>query len=178
LFEAADVQRLIAAISPNTAFFRNALAVSLLLSQAGRPPQQQEMIMHHMQEMIATHPSVQGNTNETLIRCIEECYSCAQTCYSCADACLAEESVDQLRQCIRLNLDCADLCLAAGTVGVRRTGTNEQVIAGTMQACAAACRVCAEECEKHASKHEHCRICAEHCRRCEQACSEAAKSVQ
>ena len=62
--------------------------------------------MHHMREMIATHPSVQGNTNDVLIRCIEECYSCAQTCISCADACLAEEMVEQLRQCIRLNLDC------------------------------------------------------------------------
>ncbi|PZR46774.1 MAG: four-helix bundle copper-binding protein, partial [Stutzerimonas stutzeri] len=66
--------------------------------------------MHHMQEMIATHPDVKGNTNDALIRCIEECYSCAQICTSCADACLAEEMVAQLRQCIRLNLDCADIC--------------------------------------------------------------------
>ena len=28
--------------------------------------------MHHMHEMIATHPQVQGNTNEVLIRCLEE----------------------------------------------------------------------------------------------------------
>jgi hypothetical protein len=70
-------------------------------------------VMHHMQQMISTHPQVQGNTNEALIRCLEECYSCAQTCISCADACLAEDMVDQLRQCIRLNQDCADLCLGA-----------------------------------------------------------------
>jgi hypothetical protein len=66
--------------------------------------------------------------------------------------------VNQLRQCIRLNQDCADPCLAAGTVGIRRTGSNEQVIAATMQACAVACRACAEECEQHADKHEHCRV--------------------
>src|SRR3546814_8024459 len=65
--------------------------------------------MHHMREMISSHPSVQGNTNDALISCIEECYSCAQSCTSCADACVAEEMVDQLRQCIRLNLDCADI---------------------------------------------------------------------
>ena len=38
--------------------------------------------MHHMQEMIATQSSVQGNTNEALIRCLKECYSCAQACIS------------------------------------------------------------------------------------------------
>ena len=36
--------------------------------------------MHHMREMIAAHPDVQGSTNDALIRCIEECYSCAQIC--------------------------------------------------------------------------------------------------
>lgn len=107
--------------------------------------------MHHMKEMIATHPDVKGSTNDALIRCLEECYSCAQTCTSCADACLAEEMVAQLRQCIRLNLDCADICLAAGSLGTRRTGSNEQALVAALQACAIACGLCAEECEKHAS---------------------------
>ena len=133
--------------------------------------------MHHMREMIAAHPDVRGNTNDALIRCIEECYSCAQSCTSCADACLAEEMVADLRQCIRLNLDCADLCIASGTIGTRRTGSNEQVIVATLEACAQACALCAEECERHASMHEHCRICAESCRRCEQACREAIQSI-
>lgn len=133
--------------------------------------------MHHMREMISTHPDVQGNTNDALIRCIEECYSCAQSCTSCADACLAEDMVDQLRQCIRLNLDCADVCVAAGNLATRRTGSNEQVILATLEACAQACSVCAEECEGHAGKHEHCRICAESCRRCEKACREAMQSI-
>jgi hypothetical protein len=134
--------------------------------------------MQHMQKMIASHPDVQGSTNDALIRCIEECYSCAQTCTSCADACLAEDKVAQLRQCIRLNLDCADMGLMAGTLGTRRAGSNEQVIVTAMQACAITCAKCAEECERHASMHEHCRICAEHCRRCEKACKEAAMSIR
>jgi hypothetical protein len=61
----------------------------------------------HAQQMIGTHPHVKGNTNDALIRCIEECFDCAQTCTSCADACLGESMVAQLTQCIRLNLDCA-----------------------------------------------------------------------
>ncbi|MXO76134.1 four-helix bundle copper-binding protein [Altererythrobacter aerius] len=133
--------------------------------------------MHHMHPMISAHPDVRGNTNDALIQCIEECYSCAQSCTSCADACLAEDMVDKLRQCIRLNLDCADICIAAGTLGARRTGSNEQVIVATLLACEAACRRCAEECERHASMHEHCRLCAEHCRRCEQACRQAIESI-
>lgn len=133
--------------------------------------------MNQIRSMIATHPDVDGNTNEALIACIEECFACAQTCISCADACLGEEMVDALRHCIRLNRDCADLCLVAGSLGIRRTGSNEPVIEATMQACALACARCAEECERHADKHEHCRICAKHCRRCEQACNEAARSI-
>src|SRR3546814_15288671 len=115
--------------------------------------------MHHMREMISSHPSVQGNTNDALISCIEECYSCAQSCTSCADACVAEEMVDQLRQCIRLNLDCADICVASGTIATRRTGTNEQVIVATLEACAEACRVCAEECGQNGRAPGGERVC-------------------
>ena len=52
------------------------------------------------QQMISTHPDVRGNFSDPLVRCIEECYDCAQVCTTCADACLAEEMVQQLRQCI------------------------------------------------------------------------------
>jgi len=127
--------------------------------------------------MISTHPHVRGNTNDDLIRCIEECLDCAQSCTSCADACLGEEMVAQLTQCIRLNLDCADMCAVAGTVGTRRTGSNEEVIVRVLAACEAACRLCAEECERHAEHMEHCRICAESCRRCEAACRDAIQSI-
>lgn len=131
----------------------------------------------HVQEMIRTHPHVQGNANEALIRCVEECYDCAQSCTACADACLGEQSVQQLTQCIRLNLDCADVCAATGALATRRTGSDEEIIRLMLQACEAACRVCGEECERHAGDHEHCRTCAESCRRCQQACQEAARSM-
>ena len=117
-----------------------------------------------------------GNTNDSLIRCIEECFDCAQSCTSCADACLGEEMVAQLTQCIRLNLDCADICSAAGHIASRRTGSNEPIIQRVLAACEEACRLCAEECERHADMHEHCRICAESCRRCEQACQAALQT--
>ena len=131
----------------------------------------------HAREIIRTHPQVQGNVNDALIRCIEECYACAQTCIACADACLAESAVQQMQQCIRLNLDCADVCVTTGAVATRRTGSNEEVIRSMLDACSTACGLCGEECQRHADQHEHCRICAEACRRCEQACQEALRSM-
>jgi hypothetical protein len=131
----------------------------------------------HVHSMISTHPHVQGNTNEALIRAIEECYDCAQVCTSCADACLGEDMVAQLTQCIRTDLDCADVCAATGAVASRRTGSNETVIKMMLEACAEACRICGEECDRHSDMHEHCRICAEACRRCEDACREAANTI-
>lgn len=131
----------------------------------------------HAREMISTHPDVRGNTNDDLIKCIEECLDCAQICAVCADACLGEkEHVQMLVQCIRLNLDCADVCRATAAVGARRTGTNEELISAMLKICAESCAKCAEECERHADMHEHCRICAESCRRCEDACNAAIKT--
>lgn len=128
-------------------------------------------------EMISTHPDVQGNTNDALIRCIEECYSCAQHCTSCADACLAEDGVAELRQCIRLDLDCADVCLLTGQIATRRTGANEEVVRSMLDACTLACKRCGDECESHAAEHDHCRICADACRNCENACREAQRTM-
>lgn len=128
-------------------------------------------------KMIETHPDMQGNMDKSLIECIEECFNCAQVCTVCADACLAEQQVDGLRQCIRLNLDCADICLAAGKAASRRTGSNEHVLRQMIRTCETACRICAEECEKHQDMHEHCRICAQTCRKCEEACRHALKDI-
>jgi hypothetical protein len=131
----------------------------------------------HAREMIGTHPAVQGQVNDALIRCIEECYSCAQTCTACADACLSERMVQQLTQCIRLDQDCADICAITGRIMTRRTGSDDEVIRRMLSVCAAACRLCAEECQQHAAMHEHCRICAESCRRCMEACQEVARGM-
>lgn len=132
----------------------------------------------HTHAMIAAHPQVRGNVNDALLRAIDACHDCAQTCTSCADACLAEPSVSELVQCIRLNLDCADLCSATAAVSSRRTGSNQQVIKLALAACQEACRLCAAECEKHGRHHEHCRICAESCRACERACRDADASIE
>jgi hypothetical protein len=134
-------------------------------------------VLMHARDIISTHPDVKGNISEALVRCIDECYACAPACTACADACVAEEMVQQLRQCIRLDLDCADVCAASGALASRRTGSNEQILRQMLQVCAAACQACGEECRRHAGHHEHCRICAEACRRCEQACQEAMQDV-
>ena len=80
----------------------------------------------HAQQIISTHPQVQGSTNEALIACIEACYDCSQACTACADACLGEKMVADMVQCIRTCLDCADACAATGQIASRRTGSNEQ----------------------------------------------------
>lgn len=130
----------------------------------------------HTQEIIGTHPDVKGQTNQALIRAIEECYDCGQSCITCADACVGEQEVAHLKQCIRLNLDCADISFTAATISTRRTGSNEALIRSMLETCVIACRLSAEECQKHAQSYEHCRICADACRSCEQACQQAVQS--
>jgi uncharacterized protein DUF326 len=131
--------------------------------------------VHHVTKILETHP--QATANETLARCIEQCFACALTCTSCADACLAEERVQELVRCIRLDLDCADMCEATGRLLTRQTSSVPQLTQNMLGVCAQACRTCAEECERHAQHHEHCRVCAEVCRRCEQACEDLLSSL-
>ncbi|WP_407178936.1 four-helix bundle copper-binding protein [Bradyrhizobium sp. STM 3562] len=131
----------------------------------------------HIREMISAHPDVKGNFSEPLIGCIEACADCAVTCTSCADACIAEASVADLKQCIRLNLDCADVCAMTAALASRRAGSDQEVLRSAIELCALACRLCAEECARHAQHHEHCKLCAEECRRCEEACVSAIRSV-
>ena len=124
-------------------------------------------------QMLDTYPRDVGLDRDLLVACIEACYDCADSCTQCADACLAEDSVQELTTCIRLNLDCADICATTGRVVSRRTGYDPTVTSAVLKACIEACRACADECEIHAAHGmEHCRICAEECRRCEQACGE------
>jgi hypothetical protein len=132
----------------------------------------------HIQAMIDSHPRVHTPTHEALGRFPELCFDCAETCAACADACLGEENVDDLRQCIRLNLDCADVCNATGSLGMRRTGSNDKAVELMLAACAEACRICGVECARHGIDHEHCRICASVCRECEQACVDALRTFE
>lgn len=133
---------------------------------------------HHVASMLETYPKDLGNIDrQKLAECIEACFECAQTCTACADACLAEDTVAELTQCIRLNQDCADVCATTGRVLSRQTGTNIDLNRVLLETCRTACRTCAEECEKHADMHAHCRTCAEACRRCEQACADLLASL-
>lgn len=124
----------------------------------------------HTNQMISSHPDVRGSINQSLIRCIDECHACAQACLSCADACLAENMVNDLRQCIRLNLDCADVCDVTAKLASRRTGSDEELLRDVLELCAQACERCAEECYQHAEMHRHCRICADACDGCAACC--------
>jgi hypothetical protein len=130
-----------------------------------------------VQEMIQTHPQPLSVDRDTLVRCIEECFSCAATYTSCADACLGEGRVQELVRCIRLNLDCADICDTTGRILTRQTGADVAVLRAAVEVCSQACRVCGEECERHAEHHEHCRVCAGECRRCEQACNDLLSTI-
>ena len=131
----------------------------------------------HVQQMTASHPALHGHADDALARCIESCFDCAQACTACADICLGEQSVTDLRACIRLNLDCADICAATGAIATRRTHTHVALLLPLLETCAGFCRLCAQECEKHADHHDHCRICAEACRACERACRQAAAGL-
>ena len=127
--------------------------------------------MTTVKDMMNTSPSDLGDIDrEALARCIQECDQCAQTCTACADACLAEERVEELLSCIRLDLDCADVCDITGRLLSRITGSRPDIAIAQLQTCAVACDACATECEQHAREHEHCRLCAEACRSCERAC--------
>ena len=125
--------------------------------------------------MLETYPAEINLDRAKLAATIDALIACSEACTACADACLGEGNVADLTQCIRLNLDCADICIVTGSVGTRRTGSNEEVIARQLEACAFACRACGDECRKHAKHHEHCRICADACQACLDACRKATQ---
>ncbi len=72
--------------------------------------------MAYAQPMLENHPWPGHVDRAALAECIEACVECAQSCSACADACLSEESVADLRKCIRLDLDCADVCDATNNI--------------------------------------------------------------
>jgi hypothetical protein len=126
-----------------------------------------------IRKMIALHPDVHGHVNQPLGDAVHHLMYCAKMCLSCADACAAEKM--DMRQCIRTCLDCSDVCEAAARLGLRRTGSNEEVLREMLEFCARVCDACATECEKH--DHEHCRLCAQMCRECAEDCRNAAASI-
>jgi hypothetical protein len=125
-------------------------------------------------KMIALHPDVGDDFNDTLATAARHAMFCGVMCTSCADACSAEPM--DMRQCIRSCLDCADVCEAAARLAVRRTGQNVETLRAMLEVCAHVCELCARECEKH--DHDHCILCAEMCRECARDCRAAVPTVQ
>ncbi|WP_413452867.1 four-helix bundle copper-binding protein [Georgenia phoenicis] len=128
-------------------------------------------------EMISSSPAQTGVDPELLARAIDALVACAQACTACADACLSEDSVAELRACIRSDLDCADVCETTARVLSRQTAYDADVTRAVLEACIQVCRACGNECASHAEHHEHCRICADACRACEQACSQLLAAI-
>jgi hypothetical protein len=122
-----------------------------------------------MRAMLSSHPAPDGGT-DVRSEAAAALADCAEYCSACADACLAEDSVAELRRCIRTDLDCADLCAAAARIVSRQTAGDASMFSSLLAACIESCERCAEECEAHADHHEHCRLCAQACRRCVEAC--------
>lgn len=123
--------------------------------------------------MIALHPQVGDDFNETLATAARHAMFCAEMCASCADACIAEPM--DMSQCVRSCLDCSDVCTATAQLAVRRTGHNPEALRALLDTCARVCELCAEECERH--EHGHCQLCAEMCRECMQDCRAAIPTV-
>ena len=129
--------------------------------------------MNHIESMLNAHPNRSRMESAAgYAAAINACLDCEQTCNSCADACIAEDKLQMLQRCIRLDLDCAAICNATATLLARAYDPDARVLRTQLQACLAACVACAEECERHAKSMEHCRICAEVCRICERACQQ------
>ena len=124
-------------------------------------------------KMIAAHPDVAGNLNESLATAVKHAMYCAAICNSCADACLAEEM--DMRQCVRTCLDCSDICDATSRIAARRTGSNEEALRAVLQACVRLCEICADECDQH--DNDHCRLCGEMCRECARDCEAALATI-
>ncbi|BCS53882.1 four-helix bundle copper-binding protein [Geobacter sp. SVR] len=120
-----------------------------------------------IETVLKSHPRKTLIELHSFVSCIEACIQCAETCTSCADACLAEERVQTLRKCIRLDLDCADICRTTARILTRQTEPEPQFMRILLDVCVTMCGLCARECETHAEMHRHCRICAEACRECE-----------
>ena len=126
-----------------------------------------------VRKMIALHPNVDGHVNQPLGDAVHHAMYCSKMALSCADACSAENM--DMSQCIRLCLDVSDICDATARLGLRRTGSNPQILRELLELCARACDECAAECERH--NHEHCKLCAQMCRECAADCRHAALSV-
>lgn len=89
---------------------------------------------------------------------------CVAACEHCATSCLAEEHVQHMAGCIRLDRDCADICALTARL-VARGSVHARHI---MKECIEVCQLCQNECAKH--NDDHCQQCAAACKACADAC--------
>lgn len=109
-------------------------------------------------------------THERHQAALQALYDCLAACEHCASSCLAEQDVQMLAECIRLDRDCADVC----ALTARYLARDSRFTGPLAQLCAQTCDACGAECRKHADMHDHCRACMEACERCAQACRQLA----
>jgi len=128
--------------------------------------------MKSVASVLSTHPFASASSfQNALIPALQHLAACIEACTSCADACLAEDTVVQLRRCIRLNLDCADICSTTSRILSRQTESVGDLLHAQLHACVLACGLCADECHHHRKMHEHCLHCEQCCRKCQEACN-------
>lgn len=134
--------------------------------------------MSVVQSMFRSHPH-QPEHPDIVSRCVDSCSQCVEICTACADACLAEDGVNHLLNCIRLNLDCAAVCQATVSVVTRSNKAgNRQPLEALLTTCIAFCRACARECSRHAQAHAHCKVCADACEECATLCTDMLSSLR
>jgi hypothetical protein len=127
--------------------------------------------MTETREMLEASPIAAPLDVSEVAAAIDACLACVQSCTSCADEDLAEDDVENMRQCIALCLNCVEVCDVTARLLSRPAHWNPFVIHRLLQACVRVCSDCAEECARHAHHHRHCAICERVCRVCVQACN-------
>ena len=114
---------------------------------------------------------------DVLGECIEACSLCEFACVSCADSCLGQDTLEPVRQCIRLNLDCADVCALTSHLVARALAAEPKLVQAQLEICASLCGACGRECRRLSLAHDQLTICAHACNHCEMLCREAAAQV-
>ncbi len=135
--------------------------------------------MSTIRRALMTHPAapeISRQERSAESECLEACIEAAQICLVAADACVEEDTVAELRECLRAEQDCAAVCTATAQVlarlGFPDPTDGRAVLVPLLEACRAAGRAGREACSRRAEAYEHCALAAEACRRCEQACAE------
>ncbi len=104
---------------------------------------------------------MENNNRQALIQTL---LNCVLACEHCATSCLAEQEVQMMALCIKLDRDCSDIC----TIAARLLQRDSVIARQFLLLCEEICRLCGDECAKHNA--EHCQKCAEACHTCADAC--------